>query len=213
MTRRATRAHQSLSDPTPSAAARPGPAAVPRRRPQLGLTIAGVAVVALLAATVLLTRPSPAVVAAACATPAASTGLGAGQCAPPFTLFDLRGQRVSLAEFRGHPVLLHFWAVGCTSCAAEYPDFARAVAAYAPRGVRVLAVDAWGESPALVQQWQDGHHLPATLLIDPSQAVVRVYGVQGTPTTLFIDRTGRITARTTGALAYADFQHALTGVL
>ena len=213
MTRRATTAHQSPSDPHRSAAARPSPGAAPRRRPRLGLTIAGVAVVALLAATVLLTRPSPASVAAACATTAASTGLGVGQCAPPFTLSNLRGQRVSLTDFRGHPVLLHFWAVGCTSCAAEYPDFARAVAAYAPRGVRVLAVDAWGEPPALVQQWQGGHHLPATLLIDQPQAVVRAYGVQGTPTTLFIDRTGRITARTTGPLAYADFQHALTSLL
>ncbi|MDQ2831555.1 MAG: TlpA family protein disulfide reductase, partial [Chloroflexota bacterium] len=82
-----------------------------------------------------------------------------------------------------------------------------------PRGVRVVAVDAWGEEPALVRQWQAGHHLPATLLIDQPQAVVRQYGVQGTPTTLFIDRTGRITASNTGPLTYADFQHTLTGLL
>ena len=166
---------------------------------------------------------------------------------------------MSLADFRGHPVLLHFWAVGCPSCAAEYPDFSRVVAAYAPKGVRVVAVDAWGEAPfkgrffqaagattraggaagpvlvsvatgqrtsqtkkptpkrgeapALVRQWQAGHHLSATLLIDQPQAVVRQYGVQGTPTTIFIDRTGRITGSNTGPLTYAGFQHALTGLL
>jgi len=213
MTRQATTRHQPPSHPNRAVAARPIPGAGPRRRPRLVLTTAGVAVIALLAATVLLTRPVPASVAAACASTGASTGLGSGQCAPTFTLSDLQGQRVSLTDFRGHPVLLHFWAVGCPSCAAEYPDFSRVVAAYAPKGVRVVAVDAWGEAPALVRQWQAGHHLPATLLIDQPQAVVRQYGVQGTPTTLFIDRTGRITARNTGPLAYADFQHALTSLL
>jgi len=213
MTRQATTRHQPPSHPNRAVAARPIPDAGPRRRPRLVLTTAGVAVIALLAATVLLTRPAPASVAAACASTGASTGLGSGQCAPTFTLSDLQGQRVSLTDFRGHPVLLHFWAVGCPSCAAEYPDFSRVVAAYAPKGVRVVAVDAWGEAPALVRQWQAGHHLPATLLIDQPQAVVRQYGVQGTPTTLFIDRTGRITARNTGPLAYADFQHALTSLL
>jgi len=213
MTRQVTTRHQSPSHPNRAVAARPIPGAAPRRRPRLILTTAGVAVIALLAATVLLTRPAPASVAAACASTGASTGLGSGQCALTFTLSDLQGQRVSLTDFRGHPVLLHFWAVGCPSCAAEYPDFSRVVATYAPKGVRVVAVDAWGEAPALVRQWQAGHHLPPTLLIDQPQAVVRQSGVQGTPTTLFIDRTGRITGRNTGPLTYADFQHALTGLL
>ncbi len=213
MTRQATTRRQSPSHPNRAVAARPIPGAAPRRRPRLVLTTAGVVVIALLAATMLLTRSAPASVAAACATTGASTGLGSGQCAPTFTLSDLQGHRVSLTDFRGHPVLLHFWAVGCPSCAAEYPDFARAVAAYAPKGVRVVAVDAWGETPALVRQWQASHHLPATLLIDQPQAVVRQYGVQGTPTTIFIDRTGRITGSNTGPLTYAGFQHALTGLL
>jgi len=212
MTRQVPTRQQSPSHPQRSVAARPTPRAAPRRRPQLVLTTAGVAVIALLAATVLLTRPAPVPAVAACATTAA-TGLGAGQCAPNFTLSDLHGRRVSLTDFRGHPVLLHFWAVGCPSCAAEYPDFARVVATDAPRGVRVVAVDAWGEAPALVRQWQASHHLSATLLIDQPQAVVRQYGVQGTPTTLFIDRAGRIVSSNTGPLAYANFQHALTGLL
>ncbi len=110
-------------------------------------------------------------------------------------------------------MLLHFWAVGCTSCAAEYPDFARAVAAYTPRGVQVVAVDAWGEPPMLVRQWQTGHTVAGTFLVDRPQGVVRQYGVQGTPTTLFIDKQGRITGRSTGPLAYADFGQALTHLI
>jgi peroxiredoxin len=166
----------------------------------------GLAVVVLLGATLLLTRSAPPTVQASCSTRGATTGVSPGQCAPNFTLPDVQGKSVSLAQFRGHPILLHFWAVACTTCAAEYPDFARAVRADVPRGLTVLAVDAWGEPPSLVQRWQASYHLPATLLIDQPQEIVREYGVQGTPTTFFIDRTGHIVTSSSGPLTYADFQ-------
>ncbi len=61
------------------------------------------------------------------------------------------------------------------------------------KGLTVLAVDAWGESASLVQQWQSSHHLPATLLIDPAMRVFQQYSGQGTPTTFFIDDGYRVT--------------------
>lgn len=185
--------------------------AVSRRR-LLAPAIMGLLVVVLLGATLVFTRQTPAA-EASCAARGAATGLAAGQCAPNFTLAQPDGHSVSLTAFRGRPVLLHFWAVACTTCAAEYADFSRAVAAFTPKGLRVLSVDAWGEAPALVQQWRASHHLNATFLIDQPQAVVRQYGVQGTPTTVFIDRTGRITASNSGPLAYAAFQHGIAGIL
>ncbi len=208
--------HRRISQEQRAQGVQPNPVSRPTaswagRRPALLPALVGVVVVALLAATVLFTRP--ATVAASCAAAGATTGLAVGQCAPDFTLDDAQGRRVSLAGTRGHPLLIHFWAVGCTTCRAEYPDFSRAVAAYEPKGLRVLAVDAWGESAPLVRQWRTSHHLQATFLIDEPQAVVRQYGVQGTPTTLFVDRQGRITGSHTGPLGYADFQSALAGIV
>ena len=103
--------------------------------------------------------------------------------------------------------------MACTTCAAEYPAFSRAVRADVPKGLTVLAVDAWGEPPSMVQQWQAHHHLPATLLIDQPQEIVRAYGVQGTPTTFFIDRTGRIVSSSSGPLTYAAFQSNVRRIL
>jgi peroxiredoxin len=184
----------------------PAPGAGARARRLLLSGAAGLAVVVLLVATLLFTRSAPPTVQASCAARGARTGVSSGQCAPNFTLADAQGRPVSLAQFRGHPILLHFWAVACTTCAAEYPDFARAVRADVPRGLTVLALDAWGEPPSMVRQWQARHHLPATLLIDQPQEIVREYGVQGTPTTFFIDRMGRIVSSSSGPLTYSDFQ-------
>lgn len=176
------------------------------------LMAVGAAALVVLAVTALLPRTAT-TRALACSGADAKTGLDVGQCAPDFTLSDLRGKRVSLASFRGHPVLLHFWAAGCSTCKAEYPDFLRVVAAYRPRGLDVLAVDAWGETLPLVQDWQDGHHLPATLLVDPSTGVASMYHGTGTPTTYLIDRAGRVAFGQTGPLSYAVYQHQIDKVL
>ena len=178
---------------------------------RLLIAVAAVVVVAI-AATAVVTRPAPAT-AQACAPTSASIGTGVGQCAPNFTLDNVQGKSVSLSNFHGHPVLIHFWAVGCTTCAAEYPDFSRIVRAYVPKGLVVLAVDAWGEQPALIRRWQDAHHLPANFLVDEPQAVVRQYGAPGTPTTFFIDRTGHITASNSGPLSFGDYQKNLARIV
>jgi len=140
-TGRQARPHQQAAGPPPDALAK-----ARRRRAPL-LTVAGVAALILLAATALVPHASPAKTLA-CAGKDVKTGLAVGQCAPDFTLSNLQGRRVSLASYRGRPVLLHFWAVGCSTCKAEYPDFSRAVRTYTPKGLAVVAVDAWGESPS-----------------------------------------------------------------
>src|SRR5437764_8785047 len=191
----------------------PAPRAGTRSRRPLVSGAVGLAVVVLLGATLLATRSAPPTVQASSAAHGARTGVSVGQCAPTFTLANAQGRPVSLAQFRGRPILLHFWAVACTTCAAEYPDFARAVRADVPKGLTVLAVDAWGEPPSMVQQWQARRHLPATLLIDQPQEIVREYGVQGTPTTFFTGRTGRIVSSNSGPLTYAAFQRNVSRIL
>src|SRR5690348_3667445 len=91
------------------------PAGGARRRLLVPGAIA-LAVVILLAATLVFTRQASPSAEASCAASSAATGLTVGACAPNFTLAEPGGHRVSLADFRGQPVLIHFWAVGCTTC-------------------------------------------------------------------------------------------------
>ncbi|MEO6910107.1 MAG: redoxin domain-containing protein, partial [Edaphobacter sp.] len=46
-----------------------------------------------------------------------------GKAAPGFTLTSLDGKRVSLADYKGRPVLLNFWATWCAPCKLEMPWF------------------------------------------------------------------------------------------
>src|SRR5438445_6553903 len=63
-----------------------------------------------------------------------------GDEAPPFTLDDLAGREVSLASFRGRPVILHFWATWCPVCREEMPILEEA-ARDRPADLTVLGIN------------------------------------------------------------------------
>lgn len=134
---------------------------------------------------------------------AAPAGLAVGDRAPDFSLADLQGTQVSLAQYRGKPAILHFWAVDCTTCRAEQPDYIRAIAGLGGKRPAVLAVDAWGESSEKIAGYFGPAHLPGVALVDPSANVFQnVYKGQGTPYTFYIDARGTIRASVVGGESY-----------
>lgn len=60
--------------------------------------------------------------------------------APAFELRSLSGQRVSLEDYRGRPVLLTFWATWCSACRTELAEMQRLHEAYQDDGLVVLAI-------------------------------------------------------------------------
>jgi len=64
-----------------------------------------------------------------------------GKAAPAFTLVDLGGKKVSLADFKGKPVVVNFWATWCGPCQLEMPWFEEFSGKYKPQGLVVLGVD------------------------------------------------------------------------
>src|SRR5207302_3711059 len=98
-----------------------------------------------------------------------------------------------LHNFLGRPVLLHFWAVDCTTCQGEQPAYLQAIHDLGHHAPQILAVDAWGEPASYVAPYVARYKLPGTILIDPPHSVFDgLYQGQGTPTTLYIDRQGVI---------------------
>jgi peroxiredoxin Q/BCP len=99
-----------------------------------------------------------------------------GQPAPEFRLTDQNGQVVTLAQFRGTPVVLYFYpkddTPGCTREACAFRD---ARAAYEHAGARVLGVSP--DSPASHKKFTEKYQLPFTLLADPEKRACESYGV------------------------------------
>jgi len=122
----------------------------------------------------------------------------AGKQAPDFQLPNLEGQAVSLADFRGKPVLLNFWATWCGPCVSEMPIIQAMFEESADTGLVVLAVNI-GESPSAAEDFMQSGNLSFPVLLDTNQDVALKYNIRGIPTTFFIDKDGIVQEIKVGA--------------
>lgn len=134
-----------------------------------------------------------------------------GSVAPDFELRVLDGESVSLASLRGRVVILDFWATWCVPCAVEMPTLQRLHMELKEQGVVVLGVNA--EPPALARRFLTRHGVTFATLTDPRSAITRLYGVQGIPVGVIIDRNGRVRAHFPGLRDERTWRVALAPVL
>ncbi len=116
------------------------------------------------------------------------------QAAQPFELATPEGGRLSLADFRGRVVLLNFWATWCGPCKDEMPSMERLYQKHRAQGLVVLALsnDSEGSTARVARFIKDaGFTFPVGL--DPRLKVASLYGVRVLPSSLVIDRQGKIT--------------------
>ncbi|MEA5114051.1 MAG: TlpA disulfide reductase family protein [Geobacteraceae bacterium] len=127
-----------------------------------------------------------------------------GHTAPDFTLRDMSGNRVRLADLRGSVVLINFWATWCPPCREEAPSLARLNSRMTGRAFRLLAVAVDEGGAVTVERFfrQFGIRLPA--LLDPSGNVARLYGIRGIPETFVIDRQGVVRKKVVGPITWDD---------
>ena len=111
--------------------------------------------------------------------------------APDFTLirFDT-GEKVSLSELRGKPMILNFWATWCRPCRAEMPALQTAYERYGD-DLLVVGVDQ-GEEGAVVGPFLEEFGISFPILLNGDMTVGREYRILGLPTTFFIDSQGVI---------------------
>lgn len=133
--------------------------------------------------------------------------LPVGGEAPSLVLPRIDGDTASLTAYRGRVVLVNIWATWCPPCLKEMPSIEAAYRAYAADGLEVLAVavdDVPGrrvEGGAIrgrVSAFVDRLGLTFPVAVDPTGGTERRFGTEYLPTTVLIDRHGRIRAKEVG---------------
>jgi cytochrome c biogenesis protein CcmG/thiol:disulfide interchange protein DsbE len=132
-----------------------------------------------------------------------ATKVSSGELAPGFELPNLDEGRspISLASYRGKPVLVNFWATWCQPCVEEMP---RLEAAHRRMGSKVefLGVDRTDFRPE-AQAFIKKTHVTYPSAYDRDGTLDGSYRLRGMPTSLFIDARGRVVDRVTGPLTDA----------
>ena len=125
-----------------------------------------------------------------------------GTQAPDLTLITLNGETVELAELRGQPVLLNFWATWCRWCRYQMP-FLQAAFEEKGQEVKFIAINV-GESSDKVRQFVEDEGLGFTIALDRDRAAASAYNIGPLPVTFLIDEQGVIKHRRLGAFTSKD---------
>jgi cytochrome c biogenesis protein CcmG/thiol:disulfide interchange protein DsbE len=125
----------------------------------------------------------------------AATNYANAEAAPDFTLDNSKAKAVSLADYKGRPLVLHFWASWCPYCKRLQPGLQALQDEYSETGLVVLGISFREDDGVQPQAVLQSRGLTFMTLVEGDE-VAPLYGVKGTPTTFFIDRQGNIVGRT-----------------
>lgn len=123
--------------------------------------------------------------------------------APVLSLADLQGRPLDLSALRGKVVLINFWATYCKPCREEMPSLDRLRSRLGPGGFEVIGVDV-AEDADTVRRFLATTSVGFPLTLDPEGAVMGRWKAIALPTTIVVDRRGRIRARLTGGADWED---------
>ena len=137
-----------------------------------------------------------------------------GKAAPAFTLVDLAGKKVSLADFKGRPVVINFWATYCGPCKLEMPWFEEMVGKYKAQGLVVLGLDQdEGEQDEVIVKAAKKVGVTYPILLFDAKATKAYQLGDYLPETFYVDKSGTVVEQTVGAHSKdeieADIQKAM----
>ncbi|KPL02524.1 MAG: hypothetical protein AMJ73_08665 [candidate division Zixibacteria bacterium SM1_73] len=115
-----------------------------------------------------------------------------GFLAPQFSLYDLSGNLVRLADFRGKVVLLNFWATWCSPCRREIPSLERLYQSKKDQGFEIVAVNQERASASQIASFAQEYGMSFPILLSRRGDVGSKYWVRAIPTSFLLDKNGVI---------------------
>ncbi|RPF28006.1 TlpA family protein disulfide reductase [Georgenia muralis] len=113
------------------------------------------------------------------------------------------GERLDLADWRGDVVVVNFWYAACPPCRAEAPDLKAIHTDYTPQGVKMLGINP-RDDVGTAQAFERTFEVPYPSLHDQDARGVAAFEglvpLQAMPTTVVLDRQGRVAARILGQI-------------
>jgi len=128
-----------------------------------------------------------------------------GQATPGLALPGFEGPGWSLAEAKGRPVLLNFWASWCEPCRAEMPSLELLAQRHEREGLLVLAVNQ-RETDAAIRRYLQLMPISLPVLRDLDGSTSRAWGARVLPTTVALGRDGKALFTVMGELDWTGPQ-------
>ena len=194
------------------------------QRPWRAVLVGAIALLLLVAVTIVLVQPVDGPDGSATGTGSPSPGPGAtsvvvgghpllDEVAPEIDLQALDGGRVVLSGLRGRPVLVNFWATWCIPCRDEFPLLVTAYREHGgEEGLEILGI-VHDDSAAGARRFAEDLGATWPMLLDPDDEAWDDYVGVGMPTSFFIDAEGVIRAFSLGGFTESGLAAQLGEIL
>jgi peroxiredoxin len=133
--------------------------------------------------------------------------------APEFALKDADGKTVKLSDYKGKVVLLNFWATWCGPCKMEIPWFIDFEKEYKDKGFAVLGVAMDDDGWDAVKPYLEEKKVNYRVVLGNDQVAEQYGGVGSLPTSILIDRDGRIATVHVGLVSKSEYRNDIIQLL
>jgi thiol-disulfide isomerase/thioredoxin len=126
-----------------------------------------------------------------------------GAVAPEFELklLDGNGKTLKLSELKGKAVVLNFWATYCVPCKTEMPELEALQKQYASQGLQIVGVTKDDDTEKAISEFSKKMGINYPVLLGTEKVEDLYGGIDGLPTTFFIDRSGKVVTRKLGQMS------------
>jgi len=123
---------------------------------------------------------------------------------PPYSAKYLDGKAMTMAAEKGNVVFLNVWATWCGPCRFETPELQALQTQYAAKGLKVIGVSVDEGDTEAVKTFVAEQKITYPIVVDPEGRIANLVQTTVLPTSLLIDRTGKIVWRQIGAIMPND---------
>ncbi len=148
--------------------------------------------------------PMTATPASSAAPPVHAGETNVGSLMPAYKAQMFDGKTFDLADERGNVILLNLWATWCGPCRFEIPELQKMHDKYGAKGFKVIGVSLDDSSADVVKKFVDEHKMTYPVLLDPEGKLANIFQTTVIPTTVLIDRSGKIVWKEFGAIEAGD---------
>ena len=135
---------------------------------------------------------------------AASAKTDVGDPMPAYTAKYLDGKPLDLATEKGNVIFLNVWATWCGPCRFETPELQALQNQYAAKGLKVIGVSVDEGETSAVKTFVAEQKITYAIAVDPEGRIANLLQTTVLPTSLLLDRNGKIVWRQIGAIMPND---------
>jgi thiol-disulfide isomerase/thioredoxin len=135
-----------------------------------------------------------------------------------FKLPDLNDKNVSLSDFKGKVTIVDVWGTWCPPCRKEIPHFIDLLKKYKDKGLEIVGInyeriDDKAEAKETIKTFLKENKVPYTCVIGDDKTQEQIPNFEGFPTTLFLDRTGKVRLKVVGYHTMVDLDAIISMLL